>query len=307
MTGSAFPPLPIQVKIHRNFGGAAGVAALPNIATAKPPLAVQIAPSGGIWVLDEPTAGNEIGDPFELPAGALQFAGATHALVMIAGAPTVVKFLAEVTNIAEYNRARASLLGLDRRTLDAPAVDDSKAIAILIQESEVQSGGLESGMMGNLTAGWVCDQVAATGAGFVQRHHTWRAQSGVPAHLPLVFEHEVISTGFNLAVSCDRLNIKNLASFEWFLRRLQLHENAVLENSTGPSYEGARHFMGKGSRRGGALVAPELTNYVASELGKEAAILREKRKAREARLNTKDGGKDKGQGRGGKTPSPPEK
>ena len=168
------------------------------------------------------------------------------------------------------------------------------------RNSDAKVGGLPTGLMGNNTASWVCDQVAATGAGFVQRHHTWRAQSGVGSHLPLVFEHEVLSNGLDLAISIDRLNIKNCACFEWFLRRLQLHENAVLENPVAPSYEGARHFMGKGNRRGGGLVAPDLTTYVASELGKEAAILREKRKAREAKLGQKGGGK----GAGVETPVP---
>ena len=100
-------------------------------------------------------------------------------------------------------------------------------------------------MGGEPTAPWMCDEVAATGNGFVHRHQIWRQSSGVPAHMPLVFEHEVLSTGLDLAVGVDRLNVKNLASFEWFLRRIQLHENAVLENPTQPMYDGARHFMGK--------------------------------------------------------------
>ena len=119
--------------------------------------------------------------------------------------------------------------------------------------------------------------------------------------MPLVFEHEMLSTGFDLAIGVDRLNIKNLASFEWFIRRMQLHEHAVLENPLAPSYEGARHFMGKGNRRGGALIAPELHAYVASELGKESAILREKRKAREARAAEKGGKGKPGGPAGGKT------
>jgi len=304
MTGSPLPNLPITVKIGTGFGGPAGAAALPNIATPLPPLAVQVAPAGGVWVLDEPTVSHEIGDPFTLPTGALRFIGQTRAMVMIAGSPTTLKFLDAGTNIAEYARARAGFLGIDRRTLEVPATDDNQSIAALLQVSEYKAGGLPSGMLGNPTAGWVCDQVAATGSGFVQRHHTWRAQSGVPAHLPMVFEHEVLSTALDLAISVDRLNVRNLASFEWLLRRVQLHENAVLENPAAPSYEGARHFMGKGNRRGGALVAPELTTYVAAELGKEAAILREKRKAREAKLATKD---TKGKGKGGAPGDPPAK
>ena len=60
--------------------------------------------------------------------------------------------------------------------------------------------------------------------------------------------------------------------------------------------------MGKGSQKGGALVKPSLTAYVAGELGKSAAIEKEKRKAREARadfagVNPKGG---RGNPKGGK-------
>ena len=112
-----------------------------------------------------------------------------------------------------------------------------------------------------------------------------------------MYEHETLSWCFDLAVGVDRLNIKNLECFEWLFRRLQLHESAVLESPGAPSYEGARHFMGKGGRRGGALVSPDLQAHVASEVGKEAAIMKEKRKAREAREKPKQ---PKGGGRGGK-------
>ena len=69
---------------------------------------------------------------------------------------------------------------------------------------------------------------------------------------------------------------------EFLVRRLQLGESAVLENPDNPSFEGARFFLGVPEHRAGALVAPSLQSYVASEFGKEAAILKEKRKAREA-------------------------
>ena len=70
-------------------------------------------------------------------------------------------------------------------------------------------------------------------------------------------------------------------------------EEAVAESPTDPSYEGAMHFLGVSDRRGGALVAPALKKHVADELGREAAILKEKRKAREAKdaLKGKGGGK----------------
>ncbi len=71
---------------------------------------------------------------------------------------------------------------------------------------------------------------------------------------------------------------------------MQLHESAVAESPEAPSYEGAQHFLGTGDRRGGALVAPSLTAHVASELGREAAIMKEKRKVREAKAAGGRGG-----------------
>ncbi len=98
-----------------------------------------------------------------------------------------------------------------------------------------------------------------------------------------IHEHEVLSTVVQFAVVHDRLNALNLACMEMALRRIQLHEAAVAESPENPSYEGARHFLGSLERRGGALVAPTLSAFVATELGREAAILKEKRKARETK------------------------
>ena len=61
--------------------------------------------------------------------------------------------------------------------------------------------------------------------------------------------------------------------------------------------------MGYGEERGGALVAPGLRSHVAAEWGREAAILKEKRKAREA----KDAAKGGGRGGGKKGDHPPDK
>jgi hypothetical protein len=110
-----------------------------------------------------------------------------------------------------------------------------------------------------------------------------------------VFEHETLSRLLQYAVTYDRLNVKNLVCMELALRRLQLHESAIAENADAPSYEGARHFMGLSQGRGGALVAPSLAAHVASELSKEAAILKEKRKARESRPGPKATGGKGGQ------------
>ena len=92
-------------------------------------------------------------------------------------------------------------------------------------------------------------------------------------------------------ISHDGLNLKNSMGAELLFRRLQLMEEAVAESPEQPNYEGSRHFLGTGERAGGALMAPTLRAYVGQELSREATILKEKRKAREAR-----GGKGKKKG-----------
>jgi hypothetical protein len=292
-----FNPGPIQVAEPRVTLDRGEVAAFKDAATPG----ARYAGAGGVYLLTEPTLSFEIGDAFKPPLNAPTIAGSGKFFVEIEGEGVVLQYLGEGSDITEYISARKSFLNVDRRTIACPTEDDGRSVANLIGDMRVAKGGLGSGIAAESTAPWFIARVAETGSGFLQRHHTWRHESGVSASMPLVFEHEMLSTGFDLAIGVDRLNIKNLASFEWFIRRMQLHEHAVLENPSAPSYEGARHFMGKGNRRGGALIAPELHAYVASELGKESAILREKRKAREARAAEKGGKGKPGGPAGGKT------
>ena len=56
--------------------------------------------------------------------------------------------------------------------------------------------------------------------------------------------------------------------------------------------------MGAEERKGGALLAPFLRAHVAPELGREAAILQERRKVREARVADDKHKADKGKGKG---------
>ena len=98
----------------------------------------------------------------------------------------------------------------------------------------------------------------------------------------------------------DSANIKNLWFAKMLLRRLLLLEHAVSEDPANPSFEGASHFIGSYDTSAGGYVAPSLQTFVASELGKHTAILKEKRKAREAKLaKAKSDGQGKCDHKGG--------
>ena len=74
------------------------------------------------------------------------------------------------------------------------------------------------------------------------------------------------------------------------IRRKQLLEEAHRADPARPCFDGAHHFMGEEDEKGGALVEPTLRAHVAARLSAEAAIDKERRKAREAVAGAKDPG-----------------
>ena len=86
------------------------------------------------------------------------------------------------------------------------------------------------------------------------------------------------------AIDVDGLNIKNLLSFEYANRRRQLLEEAHSEDASRPNFEGAEHFLGEAAGDAkGVAIAPSLRGHVAAEIGKEAAIAKEKRRLQESK------------------------
>jgi hypothetical protein len=259
--------------------GGAGAGAAGGLGAVRP----KFVPLGGAYVLDEPTADYDVGDLFVLPAGVVRVGN--KALALIGGQPVSFVWLAAGTNLDEYARARGDFLSVDRRLLPSRRPGDPTptfASLVNLMEVSVDPGG-PSPLLGPSTMEWFMQNVAIHGTDLVARHHRWVAESSVKPGIAAVHEHQILSMFLQHAVITDRLNIKNLTCCELALRRLQLHESAVAECPENPSYEGSRHFLGIAERKGGALIAPSLSGYVAAELGKEAAILKEKRKSRENR------------------------
>jgi len=252
----------------------------------------RLVPPGGCWVLDEPTADFDIGDVFVLPAGAAQLGG--RALVVIGREVCVLKKLLEGADIVECSRARSDMLYLDKRTVPLPFRGEVEpTFGQLVGQMDAFPLGVEyeNPLVGPPTVDWALRAVGTQGGDLLSRHQRWRSESGVKGSNPIVHEHHLLSMMLQYAVCYDRLNLKGLLCMELAWRRLQLHESAVSENPEFPSYEGARHFMGIQQRRASALIAPSFSAHVAQELSKEAAIMKEKRKARESRVaNPKKGG-----------------
>eukprot|EP00930_Biecheleria_cincta_P024579 TRINITY_DN17587_c0_g1_i2.p1 TRINITY_DN17587_c0_g1~~TRINITY_DN17587_c0_g1_i2.p1 ORF type:complete len:511 (-),score=60.70 TRINITY_DN17587_c0_g1_i2:814-2346(-) len=269
-------------------GAVAGAVAAP---VAAPLVAgPRFAGAAGTWVIDEPTAQWDIGDELVLPAGAVRL-GPDVALVSIANEAVKVRLLAPNTNISEYVLARRHFLADDPRILPS-ANEEQDFISAIKEMSGPRSIGPASPLEGPDTKTCWLDNLLKSGIGsMVARHHRWRSESGVK-NGRLVHEHELLSRALQVFATIDGINLKQCEGAEVLLRRIQLLEEAVVDSPEDPSMENAEHFMGFSERRGGALISPALKKHAGETIGKEAAILKERRKAREARA-----GKGKGEGK----------
>ena len=126
--------------------------------------------------------------------------------------------------------------------------------------------------------------IAGMGCGsFTAAHDRWVVESKIDVNNRSVYEHRVLSRALQFAMVEDGLNIKNLVAFEYLNRRRQLLEEAHRDDVSKPCFDGAHHFMGEDDEATGAHVEAALRAHVAAEFGREAAIAKERRKAREAR------------------------
>ena len=223
---------------------------------------------------------HDVGDEVGLPAGAVGISD--RALIELDGFAAVVRYLPHGENVPEYVARRKNMLADDPRTISVPSTSALRSSSDAVQEM-IEDKSITLPPTGPLTAAYFVRSVASAGHGLPTRHDRWLRESGVSPGSADAFEHQLISRSLELAATVDGLDLMNLGMTELLARRMQNIEEAVIENPSQPSFEGSGHYLGVSERKGGAIVAPSLGQHVASELAKEAAILKERREAREAK------------------------
>ena len=261
--------------------------------------------SGGFWVMAEPHSRFAVGDVVDLPAPS-QGVGGGRGLFDVdgGGVPYLCQYLEGrdqrdtyvLNRMAELRGSHPCLgvavpdLGADARTLEVsyrPATGErhkpfSEAVNLMTGD-EFDDWPVE----GPRTTRWLVESIEKSGAPPLDRHHRWVRDAELLPGDRSRWEHETLSRAFDLACTYDQLCLPNLASFEVLARRMQLLEQAHLDNPSAPDYTASAHFMGSVERRGGALISPGLHAHVARRLGDESAVLKEKRKAAEARQSNR--------------------
>lgn len=144
---------------------------------------------------------------------------------------------------------------------------------------------------GPRTLGWCLRFIAESDTHPRGRHLRWRTATGLGAGDPGVAEHERAMRVIEHALCFDQLMVTQLAYMELVIRRAQLielkHKSRVLCVRGSEVEEDEHLYMGTGETRGLLMIAPALEEFVAGELGRQAAAAKERRKMREERCLAK--------------------
>ena len=192
--------------------------------------------------------------------------------------------------------------------LDAQGVRYIDFRAAVIRMRELPWGDWP--LKGPRTLLWVLNFICRNGGTPIGRHTKWKAEAYLDEEDPGVDVHLLRCRLLEHSVVHDQTHATNLASMELVGRTLQTQEELYRDRFQPSSEHGSDAALLSGAQdAGGSIcVAPALRDWLAAEKTREAAIAKERRKAREERALAAgsgaagSGGADGrgGRGRGGR-------
>lgn len=257
----------------------------------EPRPAPRKAGAAGAWVLSEPGSRGVVGQEVVLPPAAVDFGG--RAFVCVDGELRTVSFVGAGRDLDGWARERLGVLAAgDARVCEQP---DPDALPTLAEANARMAAGPRHfrTLKGPAT---VSDSLASilqrtAGGGFTAYHDRWVVESRIDGTHRSKHEHRFLCRALQLAATEDGLNLKGLVVMEYLNRRRLLLEEAHREDAARPNWEASHLYMGEEEDAPGVAMSAALRAHVAAEMGREAAIMKERRKAREARAS---GGRKKG-------------
>lgn len=154
---------------------------------------------------------------------------------------------------------------------------------------------------GPRTSFWCCQFLNRRNGGPTDHHKWWVTNNNLTSEMWGVVEHENLTKMLDKLGRYDGLDLSNLAGAEMAFRRLQLIEYFYSDKGPGSgkgsgkskekdkksddlSYKAeAAIFTGTHREFGDTMVCPDLLKYVSKEVERDAAVLKQVRKAREER------------------------
>jgi hypothetical protein len=244
------------------------------------------AQDGEVWVALEARCGFSLGDPVDVVKAGVEFWRMGDRGVARSNGVEVMS-VALVGSIDGDGGGIGDLRVLPYLASAGPVARSFESAVLALSESP----GTKWAVLGPRSVKWLCAAILEQGPGPRQRHYWWRSVLRLTASDSGVDDHCFLSDVIETAVCFDQLNVSELQCFEKIARRLQLWEEVysvkLRKAEGGEEVDGwldeRAIFLGQGKSRGHALVCPLLEAWVAKELEKESAVLKERRKAREER------------------------
>jgi hypothetical protein len=244
------------------------------------------AQDGEVWVALEARWGFSLGDPVDVVKSGVEFWRMGDRGIARSNGVEVMS-VALVGSIEGDGGGIGDLRVLPFLASVGPVARSFESAVLALSESP----GTKWAVLGPRSVKWLCAAILEQGPGPRQRHYWWRSVLRLTASDNGVDDHCFLSDVIETAVCCDQLNVSELQCFEKIARRLQLWEEVysvkLRKAEGGEEVDGwldeRAIFLGQGKSRGHALVCPLLEAWVAKELEKESAVLKERRKAREER------------------------
>ena len=252
------------------------------VPVAGVPLGPRLAGPLGAWVLDEPSAGDHIGREIVLPPGALDFGG--RAFVRVNQTLVSVTLVPPATNLDEWASQQRARLCLGDPRISGPYTTQEPVTLAAAHAAMKPDPSFDPIIAGPSTVhASLASSLEHSAGGLLSSHDKWVVESGIEPKHRSVFEHKVLSRAIQIGYSIDGLNVKNLHSFEYLNRRRQLLEEAHKNDPKKHDLDGSDYFMGEVDAVAGVHVTASLRKHVADEFAKQAALDKERRKAKEAK------------------------
>ena len=150
---------------------------------------------------------------------------------------------------------------------------------------------------GPRTVLWVLRFMKENGGTPIGRHARFKTDAGLKPDDAGVVMHASLCKILQIAATSDQLDASNLGSMELVCREVQMIEEnyaSRLNSKSGQLSEEHHLFTATRQSQGNVCMCPALREWMAEELKGEAAIHKERRKAREERELLRQPGAKKG-------------
>ena len=121
-------------------------------------------------------------------------------------------------------------------------------------------------------------------------HQKWLTLSRLNNNDATVVAHEAWCKALEIMITYDQLSAGALASAEFIGRQIQILEDKHRDKGTNADTQIETSLFAGARHRSGLCISPALAEWVAQEMRGEAAVMKERRKAREERALAKPKG-----------------